>query len=75
MQHSRNIFPGDTELRVRVQRLLRGDIREGDRHRLFCRMREAEGEGILAEIAHFLAHPTLRTKGLSRKKSVTFLRS
>lgn len=73
MQHARNIFPGDTDLRARVQRLLRGDIREHDLHRLFYRMREeAEGKGILAEVAHFLAHPTLRTKGLATQEARDF---
>jgi hypothetical protein len=68
MQHARDMHPGDTDLRTRVQRLLRGDIREHDLHRLFFRMRD-EGKGIVAEVAHFLAHPSTRTKGLATEEA------
>src|SRR5262245_11447116 len=53
-------------LRSRVERLLRGEIREQDLHRLFLSIREkAGGSGLVGEIAHFLAHPSLRTKGVA----------
>ena len=57
------------ELRARVQRLLRGDIREHDLHRLFYYMREEGGDsGLVAEVAHFLAHPGGGDRGLATQE-------
>ena len=53
-------------LRSRVQRLLSGEIREQDLHRLFLSIREESGgSGLVSEIAHFLAHPSVRTRGIA----------
>src|SRR5512143_504905 len=55
-----------TGLRSRVERLLRGDVREQDLHALFFNMREeSHNRGLVSEIAHFLAHPQLRTQGIT----------
>jgi hypothetical protein len=53
-------------LQSRVERLLRGDIREQDINHLFFNLREEQhGRGIVREIAHFLAHPKQRTQGIA----------
>ncbi len=58
-----------TALRSRVERILRGDIREQDLHYLFFNMREESGgRGIVSEIANFLAHPRLRTQGIATQE-------
>jgi hypothetical protein len=55
-----------TGLRGRVERLLRGDIRQADLHELLFNMRdEAGGSGLVSEIANFLAHPSMRTQGIA----------
>jgi hypothetical protein len=59
-----------TGSRGRVERLLRGDIRQDDLHELFCNMRgEAGGSGIVSEIAHFLAHPGIRTQCIATQET------
>jgi hypothetical protein len=56
-------------LRSRVERLLSGDVREQDLHHLFLNMREEGRKSVIAEIAHFLAHPEKRTKGMVTKEA------
>lgn len=67
-----------TGQRVLVERLLSGDIRPQDLTTLFFSMREETGgRGIVSEIAHFLAHPAVRTQGLVTSEirdQVMFLR-
>lgn len=56
-------------LRSRVERLLRGDVREQDLHHLFFGMREeVSSPGLVREIGHFLAHPRMRTQGLATQE-------
>lgn len=52
-------------LRGRVERLLQGNAREQDLTALFFALREESGgKGLVSEIAHFIAHPDVRTQGL-----------
>ena len=58
----------DTALRSRVERLLRGDMREQDLHHLFFNMRdETRGSGVVSEVTNFVAHPR-RTQGMATKE-------
>ena len=55
-----------TGLRLRVERLLRGDFDKGDLHELFFNMREElRGSGVVSEIGHFIAHPGVRTQRMT----------
>jgi hypothetical protein len=59
----------DTALRSRVERLLRGDIREQDFHHLFYSMRDASGgSGIVSEVVNFIGHPQ-RDQGLAHQEA------
>jgi hypothetical protein len=67
-----------TGLRGGVERLLRGEVREQDIRDLFFSMREETGgSGLVSEVAHFMAHPMLRTQGMivrELRDSFAFLR-
>jgi hypothetical protein len=59
----------DTGLRIRLERLLRGDVREQDIHQLFFNMRdETGGSRVVAEVTHFLAHPQKRNRGTAMRE-------
>ena len=65
-------------LKARLDRLLRGEVNKDDLFYLFFAVREfAKNSGVVAEIAHFLAHPEIRVKGLATDEAravFTFLR-
>jgi hypothetical protein len=55
----------DDGLRPRLERLLRGEVREQDLHHLFFNMRdESKGSGVVGEVVNFIAHP-IRTRGMA----------
>lgn len=59
-----------TGLRGKVERLMRGDIRPADIHDFFFSMRaESGGRGVVSEIANFIAHPDVRTQGMTWKNT------
>src|SRR5689334_6476152 len=59
-----------TGLRGRVERLLRGDIRQDEIHELIFNMRgESRSRGFVSEIGNFLAHPIIRTQGIVTQES------
>jgi len=52
-----------TGLRGKVERLLKGDVRQTDLHNIFSQMRdETGGNGLVGEIANFPAYP-VRSQG------------
>lgn len=67
-----------TGLKARLERLLRGEINQDDLFQIFFVAREfAKNQGVVAEVAHFLAHPGLRVKGLATDEAravFTFLK-
>ena len=55
----------DQNMRARVERLLRGDVREDDITRLFLFSRDrCDGRESVQEIGDFVAHHSERTKGI-----------
>jgi hypothetical protein len=58
----------DTGLRLRVERLLRGDFRVEDVTTLFLALRDrCDGREAIGEIGDFVAHRDERTKGITTK--------
>jgi hypothetical protein len=63
----------ETELRSRVERLLRGDIRHDDLSRLFLWLRfRTYGAASIMELGHFLGHSDERNTGLATDEAKDF---
>jgi hypothetical protein len=58
----------DARLRVRVERLLRGDLRTDDLSTLFLALRDRSNcAEVVSEIGDFVAHQDERTKGITTR--------
>lgn len=60
----------DPKSRLRVERLLRGDVRPGDLTDLFLYARDrCDGRETVAEVGHFVAHQNERHKGITTRST------
>lgn len=63
-----------TALRIRVERLLRGDLRSADLTAIFLALRDySGGRECVVEIGDFIAHRGERRKGLITREARDFL--